>query len=305
MGALAAKTFNRWLDGGDGDALDSRLGELFRNVSAPEPLGGAELDRVAARLRSRTTPRLRALQYAVLLATGMLAGTGFALASYGVQRLLDEPTNAFPGRAATEPSPPKARKGSVHPPLEPPPAAAEATASPKSTTAARAAFPDALSSSLGRESELLARALAKLRRDHDARGALALLDQHARDFPDGSLRLEADVARVDALLALGQRAEALAMLERLPIDRLGRGAELRVLRGELRAQRDPASALVDFERALASEPSPELAERALFGRAGSHLRLGDETRGRADLEAYLARFPNGRFANDARRRLGD
>jgi hypothetical protein len=165
------------------------------------------------------------------------------------------------------------------------------------------AFPEASSSALGRESELLARALAKLRRDRDAGAALALLEQHAREFPAASLRLEADVARVDALLALGRNAEALTLLERLPIDRLGRGAELRVLRGELRAQRDPANALVDFDRALAADLGPDLQERALFGRAGSRLRLGDESRGRADLESYLARFPNGRFAGEARRRL--
>jgi tetratricopeptide (TPR) repeat protein len=271
----------------------------------PEALGSAELGSVGARLRLRATPRLRALQVVVLLATGMLAGTGFALASYGVQRWMDGPQIAPPARTPGLETPPsEPRKGSARQPLETPPAA-EASPTPAATTPASAAFPDAPSGSLGRESELLARALAKLRRDHDARAALALLDEHARDFPAGSLRLEADVARVDALLALGQRAEALGMLERLPIDRLGRGAELRVLRGELRAQRDPASAVADFDRALAAELSPELAERALFGRAGSHLRLGDETRGRADLEAYLARFPNGRFANDARRRLGD
>ena len=70
MGANETKTFNRWLDGG-GDALDARLGELFRNVAAPEPLSGAELGRVAARLRSRPMPRIRGLQYAVLLATGI------------------------------------------------------------------------------------------------------------------------------------------------------------------------------------------------------------------------------------------
>ncbi|HEX6765176.1 MAG TPA: hypothetical protein VF103_06850 [Polyangiaceae bacterium] len=303
MGATETRTFNRWRDGG-GDALDARLGKLFRNVPEPEPLAAVELGRVAARLTSRATPPIRALQYAVLLATGMFAGTGFALASYGVQRLMDAPRKATPvGAPAAEPSP-DPRRSPARKPLEAP-AATEPTLPPEARTAASAAFPEASSGSLGRESELLSRALAKLRRDHDARAALTLLDQHARDFPAGSLRLEADVARVDALLALGRSAEALGMLERLPIDRLGRGSELRVLRGELRAKLDPASAIDDFERALAGDLAPALAERALFGRAGSHLRLGDETRGRADLRTYLERFPNGRFASDAHRRLGE
>jgi hypothetical protein len=152
---------------------------------------------------------------------------------------------------------------------------------------------------------LLARALARLRRDKNPSGALTLLDEHARDFSSGALRLEADVARLDALLALGRDAEALALLERLPIDRLGRGAELRVLRGELRARRDPKKALLDFDRAIAMELTPELEERALYGRAASRLRIGDETGGRADLQQYVTRHPSGRFVEEAKRRLSD
>jgi hypothetical protein len=304
MAENEVRTFDRWRESGR-DALDTRLGELFRNVPGPESLPPAELARVAARLRSRVTPRIRALNYAALIATGMLAGTGFALASYGVQRLMDAPRKAVPVSSPAPEASPERKKDPARPRLEPPAATAEPTPDPPAKPGAAVAFPQASSGPLGRESELLSRALAKLRRDHDARAALTLLDQHARDFPTGSLRLEADVARVDALLVLGRSSEALGMLERLPIDRLGRGSELRVLRGELRAKLDPAAAIDDFERALAGDLAPALAERALFGRAGSHLRLGDETRGRSDLRTYLERFPNGRFASDARRRLGE
>lgn len=163
------------------------------------------------------------------------------------------------------------------------------------------AFPEASTGPLGRESELLARALSTLRRNRDAIGALSLLDEHARNFPNGALQLEADLARLDALLALGRNDEALSLLERLPIDRVGRGAELRVIRGELFARRDPQRAIADFDRALSSGLSRELDERALFGRAASRLRAGDEAGGRADLAAYLAKYPNGRFAAQARR----
>jgi hypothetical protein len=303
MSRIEVNTISRFIDA-EGDSVDARIGELFRNAPSPEPLGAAELARVGARLRTRSAPRVPAIRYAVLLATGMLAGTGFAVAAYGVQRLVDAPPSASSAPApATLPSvrPPTLRRQTV----ETPSPTLEEKQSPESTKPSSAAFPEASSGALGRESDLLARALAKLRRDKNPSGALTLLDEHARDFPSGALRLEADVARLDALLALGRDTDALALLERLPIDRLGRGAELRVLRGELRARRDPGKGLLDFDRALAMELAPELEERALYGRAASRLRVGDETGGRVDLGAYLERYPTGRFAHEARRRLDD
>jgi hypothetical protein len=301
MSGTEVNTISRFIDA-EGDSADARIGELFRNVPSPEPLGAAELARVGARLRARGARRVPTIRYAALLATGMLAGTGFAVAAYGVQRLVEAPPSASSAPVpATLPSvrPPALRRQTV----ETPPPTLEEKPSAESTKPPSAAFPEASSGRLGRESDLLARALAKLRRDKNPSGALMLLDEHARDFPSGALRLEADVARLDALLALGRDAEAFTLLERLPIDRLGRGAELRVLRGELRARHDPAKALLDFDRALAMELAPELEERALFGRAASRLRVGDETGGRADLEAYLKRYPTGRFAEEAKGRL--
>jgi len=230
---------------------------------------------------------------------GMLAGTGFAFAAYGVHRLVDTPASTKPVRAPapmTSVRAPSALPQAFQTPLS---VVEEVPGIPAPKRAALA-FPQASSGTLGRESELLARALSKLRRDRDASSALKLLDEYARDFPSGALRLEADVARLDALLALGRNAEALAMLERLPIDRLGRGAELRVIRAELLTQKNPTKALGDFDRALATALPPELEERALFGRAANRLRAGDEAGGRADLATYLGKYPEGRFAARAR-----
>ena len=42
-------------------------------------------------------------------------------------------------------------------------------------------------------------------------GALSLLDEYARQFPAGSMRIEATALRVEALLALGRRSEAQAL----------------------------------------------------------------------------------------------
>jgi len=301
MPASDEKTLKRFVHVAD-NSLDGRIGELFRNVRRPEPLGVGELERVGARLRAGGVSRIHPARYAVLLATGMLAGTSFAVAAYGVQQLMEAPR---PTRAA---APPESAPVVPAPPALPrmterTQAAPEGEKSPPVSSPVRVAPSSGGSGALGRESELLARALAKLRRDRDAGAALVLLDEHAREFPAGALRQEADVARFDALLALGRDGEALALLERLPIDRLGRGAELRVIRGELRAKRDPRRAIADFDRALSMTLGPELEERALFGRAASRLRAGDENGGRADLTTYLAKHPNGRFAAEARRRL--
>ena len=77
-------------------------------------------------------------------------------------------------------------------------------------------------------------------------------------------------------------------------------------------------ALVDFDAVvrarLAHEPGAgtatstkarERLERALWGRAAARSHLGDETGARADLRECLRRFPQGRFAAQAARLLGE
>jgi len=156
---------------------------------------------------------------------------------------------------------------------------------------------------LGDEARLLRRALEELRHARDALAALAALDEHRARFPAGLLRADADILRVDVLLALDRDDDALALLQRLDLSTSPRADELRVTRGELRAGRDCGRALDDFDRVLGGVPPPAVLERALRGRAVCWLRLADEQRAQAALRAYLERFPGGPFAAEARRRL--
>ena len=157
------------------------------------------------------------------------------------------------------------------------------------------------------EPRLLADALASLRAQGDAKGALALLAEYRRRFPRGTLRSEARVAEVEALLSLDRRAEALRVLDGLVIERLPRGTEAGLLRAELRAEAGRcAEAIADFDRcAAARNCSGELEERALFGRASCRGKLGQAAAARADLERYLLRFPHGRRSEAVRRALAE
>jgi hypothetical protein len=156
---------------------------------------------------------------------------------------------------------------------------------------------------LGAEAELVGEAVARLRLRGDAPGTLAALAEHRRRFPLGALRNDAEVVRVEALAALGRRVEALAVLESLPEGAVVSSAELRLLRAELRAGHNCAAAVVDFDGLLAQSLEAALTERALYGRAGCRLRLGDAAGARQDLHTYLTRFPTGRFAPDVRQHL--
>jgi hypothetical protein len=166
--------------------------------------------------------------------------------------------------------------------------------------------PPADTTSLAEETRLFRAALARLRIAGDPHGALALLDGYAAAFPHGSYAAEASVARVDALLAAGRRADALAALRALSLAALPRRVELTVMRAELAAAAgDCAGARADFDGALAERLPPKLEERALYGRLQCRDRAGDRAGARADLDRLLARFPRGNLAQSARAALGD
>lgn len=188
----------------------------------------------------------------------------------------------------TWPLPPDSTRGSLERPVAVPMAAAPAQ--PADTSV------------LGRESRLLASAIAKLRQEGQPEQALRILDEYQVRFKSGTLAPEAATTRIEALLRLGRNDEALSLLDARHFDARGIGREMLVARAELRADRGRrAAALADFEAVLVgSSQTDGISERALYGRAICRAKAGDSRGARRDFESYLASFPNGRFANQAR-----
>jgi hypothetical protein len=310
------------------DATATRAAELLGRLAAPPArLPPSARARIAARLEeSAAGPpagrvRWPALAVAALvLVVGLTVGGavgaagGLAPARRWLGQLLSMKARPATPRPEPRAAPPVALATAA--PVAPAPAApaeaAPATEPRPAHPARRATRPTAAiappaEEPVVAESRLLASALRELRQQRDPAAALAALDDYERRFPAGALAPEAAAARVDALLALGRRAQALARLEALPLDRLPRGSELRALRGELRAGRgELGAALDDFSAVLAGpSPPPAVVERALYGRGSCRARLGDVTGARSDLGEVVRRFPNGPFAEPARRALRD
>ncbi len=310
----------RWSDDqGTGEAAE--LGRIFRSVAEPEALPPAVLAKVHARLGStRRSAGARRMRELLLAGSMLLAGSSLAFAGWGVSEW-------WTARSKPEASAPKAVPAAPKQPVQrpalgtrPAPSKAElpepTLTEPETTAATPSSTPSsalndrrnteratAESRELDAESQALAEVLVKLRREHDAPGALALLDRLQAQFAHGTLALEAQVARIDALLALGRRTEALALLEHLPFAQIGRGEELRLVRAELRASTDCGRALSDFDTLVRRTLEPALAERALYGRAACELQVGDQAQAEQDLNQYLARFPRGRFAGQVTSQL--
>ena len=296
-----------WADGPESDTpLDRQLSRVFGAVPEPGALPELSRQRLGARLRNRGR-RGTGLMLVRLVAVGAVIGVGTAAAAqWATTRWFDAQQQLITPRSrpvaieapplVPQPSLPRAARAVQAAPLEP------SVAEARPSSAAFAAPAPSQSSQLGLEAASLETALTALRGGGAARAAQALrqLEQHLLDFPRGSLELEARVARVDALLTLGRRNDARRELSTLPIERVGRKNELRLIRAELRADDDCRGALADFEVLVEQALQGSFAERALFGRGACLLRLGDAKGAQRDFDAYLERFPNGRFAQQIR-----
>jgi hypothetical protein len=322
----------RWGDLPAGETPEARAGELVRRIGDPELPGDERMAAIRARITLRRGPRIvrRSFTWA-LVAGALLIGTTLGVAAPGLIAPLRErlrPLRTVPPEApAAAPSTPHRRAGArvastpapgrapepaaepialTAPPSDPgpalpatavaPAAAAPSRRRPSGTLVASAAPPPAESP---REAAALATAIRKLRREGDARGALAALDAYAAVFPGGELRAEADLVRVEALLAAGERGAALRLLDERA-DTNPRARQALLVRGELRAAAGRcAEAARDLGRVLAAPPRDALDERALFARASCLSRMHDYPGARDDLRAYLQHFSAGRHARDA------
>lgn len=198
----------------------------------------------------------------------------------------------FPSPLAAKAPPPVESTAAVRAPAAPRPRRlpAEPAAPPRDTQ-------------LAEESQFVGRALVRLRQARDSEGALAELERYAQRFPSGILQHEALALRVDALLLAGRSGEAQETLSRLTLSSTARDRELRLIRAELATGRDCAAALDDYQIVWSAHPEGTWGERALWGQAVCAARLGDEARARIHLTRYLAQFPDGPHAEEARGRL--
>ena len=177
-------------------------------------------------------------------------------------------------------------------PAAPPPETAPPA--PAAAPAPAPSPPPALPSPLAQEVAAIADGVRKLRREHDPAGALAALDRYRARFPGGAMARESERLRVEALVALGRRREALERLEALGVDG---DLALRLARAELSIPARCQRALGDFDAVVAAAPSA-LLERALHGRARCRRELGDAAGSARDLHACAARFPAGPCARE-------
>jgi hypothetical protein len=299
-----------WADGlVEGSPLDRRIADLFAALPEPAPLSEVARQRVAVRLRSRTT-RGSGLMLLRLIVIGAVIGMAGAAAAqwatthfFSTQRELVTPRTPVAVERpplVPQPSLPLLEPATPSPTPEPP------VAEPAAATAPLGAAAPAPSSRLGLEAASLEVALSALRAGGKgaALSALTRLDQHLRDFPGGALELEARVARVDALLVLGRRQEAKRELSAMPIENVGRNRELRLIRAELRADDDCRAALADFQFLVDQDLPDAWRERALFGRGACLLRVGDNSGAERDFTRYLELYPTGRFAEQIRAQRG-
>jgi tetratricopeptide (TPR) repeat protein len=317
----------RWCDlSARGASAENALGATFRRVrDATEP-SDAAVARLTRRINAATAePSTRfGLVWRVVVAALLLMATGGAvgaalnrwrLASAAHPATVEGHLRASVGRPGrkhgarvhapmAEVSAPVVDPPTLDPPaaLDPPLIDTPPPATPVAQEDPRPSEHRAAMVAPSSETALLASAFRELRSGGNPEAALRSLDRYDRRFPDGTLRSEARIARIEALLALDRPAEALRLLEELGAGAITR--DVRITRAELLAANQRcAIAIRDFDRVLAVRDNDAPGARALYGRASCHLRAADTRAARQDLTRYLALNPTGPMASAARRAL--
>jgi hypothetical protein len=305
----------RWSDRPLGGAAEDRAAIALRRARAATVPSEATVVRVGARLFAPAPERARAPRWrlAAVVLVLLVAGAGSVGAARGPLRAWGERHGFVAPMTSPETiaRPARTRRAVAlvderAPPVKAPPAleaALLAAAEPAAEAAPQAvrAVARAVEAPEAEEARILEGVFRALR-GPEARGgdALAALDDYDRRFPAGVLRVEARLARVEAMLARGARVEALALLDAWEASGAAPRAAL-AARGDLRAAAGRCGeAATDFAAVLAASADDALGARALYGSAACALRAGDAGAANDALTLYLERHPDGPQAAQAR-----
>ena len=310
----------------EGSFAERRAAALLAQVAPPPALPPESVERIARTLaaQARATPAwqrkpgwrwavgglMAASAFAAVSQTDLLARVrAAAIGALAPARPAASPTNIAPAPTPTPtptptPDPTPAPTWTPAPPLParlaPAHAARPAPAVPVEP-AREAAVAPASGGSLGEEAALLARAVSARNAGH-AQEALAALDEHRQRFAAGSLAPDELVLRIEILLTLGRRADALRLLEALEpaeLAALARSNELRALKGELLAEAGRCPAALDaLDSALSGALRPEDEERARYAQVRCLARAAQPARARQAAQDYLQGFPDGPHAGE-------
>ena len=131
--------------------------------------------------------------------------------------------------------------------------------------------------------------------------AVAAWRRYRSDYPNGILRVEADVSIIETLARAGESDDALTeatdFLRRRP-DSERRGEIARVAGDLYRTRGDCRHAIGAYQVALATARARDVLEAANFYRGACLVRIGDSG-GIDALRGYLRSFPDGRFKRQA------
>jgi hypothetical protein len=205
------------------EAMHVRVVALLAGV--PAPVAGPDPTPLAGKAAAATS--LKVVGTAIAAAVGSSALL-FALSQPSSPTL----PSASPRASVTAPAPVAAPAIA---PSETAAAEPAPSAAPLATPVLRPNKPSAPAPSAApaptasEEALLVAAAEAQLRAGHPA-AALALYEQHLREYPRGALRQESQNGRIIALCGVGRTAEARADIERFAVKHAGSASLLRMQR---------------------------------------------------------------------------
>ena len=261
-----------WKRSPPASAKEEAAADLLKQVGDAEALSPQAMHRVAHRLRAPAKLRLPLFadaRFAIAAMGGVLSLVAIAVVGIQFADFKDQPT-AQTHLRRQEPMLARAETPTSVPTPSAPPSAPTDFAQPPSGWSKKA-------------------------REPSLKLALKEASQPAAEAPSG----EAGAAASPA----ADRAEPM-------LAPAAAGAPSRAARGALESDAlSPTSSdrcraeIPGFSATLANNAGD--VERALFGRGSCWLSLGSRDAGLADLRAYLARFPAGRFAVRARQLLGE